>query len=50
MEGKLFFNKFKNYRILNSSEGIKNYYLVRSMLFEPGLELRNFPKGAGSIS
>ena len=29
----------------NSSEGIKNYYLVRSMLFEPGLELGNFPKG-----
>lgn len=29
----------------NSPAGTQNYYLVKSMLFEPGLELGNFPKG-----
>ena len=29
----------------SSSESLQKYYLVRSMLFEPGLELGNFPKG-----
>jgi hypothetical protein len=29
----------------NSSTDTKKYYLVRSMLFEPGLELGNYPKG-----
>jgi len=40
------FSANKNYvDFKSSSSDTQKYYLVRSMLFEPGLQLGNFPKG-----